>query len=111
MDWPVRDSPVNGAAAEKAWEEHPEPSHLRGITIFTCSESIPADRTLLGQLDTIDLHHGVYSADPPYSELQVVGVSLTAAIRSALEALGFTDFHNIEAGFLATQPSKNDLPL
>jgi len=39
-----------------------------------------------------DWHHGVYFADQPYSELQVLGVPLTEAIRSELEGLGFTDF-------------------
>ncbi|HJT05776.1 MAG TPA: hypothetical protein VJ747_02560 [Stellaceae bacterium] len=37
----------------------------------------------------IDLHHGPYSADTPYAELEIYGVAATPAIRSALAEIGF----------------------
>lgn len=85
--------------------ESPEPSHLKGITIFNSPEDASAERSLLGQLDTIDLHHGAYSADPPYSELEVIGVVLTEAIQTALEQTGFKEIHPTDSGFRAIQSS------
>jgi hypothetical protein len=99
----IVDSPANRAEVEKVWREYPEPSHLRGITLFTSVEGLSEERSLLGQLDTVDLHHGEYSADPPYSVLEVVGVMLTDAIQTALEQLGFTEIHPTESGFRAVQ--------
>jgi hypothetical protein len=61
----IVDSAANRAEVEKVWRECPEPNHLRGITLFTSAEGLSEERSLLGQLDTIDLHHGAYSADPP----------------------------------------------
>ena len=89
----IIDSPPNRAFVEKVWREYPEPSHLKGVTIFNSPEDASAERSLLGQLDTIDLHHGAYSADPPYSELEVIGVVLTEAIQTALEQTGFKPIH------------------
>jgi hypothetical protein len=99
----IVDSPSNRASVEKVWREYPEPSHLRGITIFTSPEGVSAERSLLGQLDTIDLHHGAYSADPPYSVLEVIGVVLTDAIQTALEQTGFKELHPTDSGFRAVQ--------
>jgi hypothetical protein len=101
----IIDSPTNRAFVEKAWREYPEPSHLKGITIFNSPEDASAERSLLGQLDTIDLHHGAYSADPPYSELEVIGVVLTEAIQTALEQTGFKELHPTDSGFRAVQSS------
>jgi hypothetical protein len=99
----IIDSPPNRAFVEKVWREYPEPSHLKGVTIFNSPEDASAERSLLGQLDTIDLHHGAYSADPPYSELEVIGVVLTEAIQTALEQTGFKEIHPTGAGFRAVQ--------
>ena len=99
----IIDSPTNRAFVEKVWREYPEPSHLKGITIFNSPEDASAERSLLGQLDTIDLHHGAYSADPPYSELEVIGVVLTEAIQIALEQTGFKEIHPTDSGFRAVQ--------
>jgi hypothetical protein len=99
----IVDSPSNRASVEKMWQEHPEPSHLKGITIFTSPEDISAERSLLGQLDMIDLHHGAYSADPPYSVLEVIGVVLTEATKTALEQTGFKEIYPTDSGFRAVK--------
>ena len=101
----IIDSPTNRAFVEKLWREYPEPSHLKGITIFNSPEDASAERSLLGQLDTIDLHHGAYSADPPYSELEVIGAVLTEAIQTALEQTGFKEIRPTDSGFRAVQSS------
>jgi hypothetical protein len=99
----IIESPTNRAFVEKVWREYPEPSHLKGITIFNSPEDASAERSLLDQLDTIDLHHGAYSSDPPYSELEVIGVVLTEAIQTALEQTGFKPIHPTKSGLRAVQ--------
>jgi hypothetical protein len=64
----VVDTPTNRSTAEKLWAERPDASHLEGVTIYNSSATSPED-ALLEELDTIDLHHGAYSADPRYLRL------------------------------------------
>jgi hypothetical protein len=106
----IVDSLVNRAAADKAWAATPQVSHLEGITIFTSPEGASPERSLIGQIDTIDLHHGIYSADPPYSVLDIIGVAITEEIRSALEQNGFTEIEPRDAGFRASQAFGPELP-
>ena len=54
-------------------------------------------------LSTIDLHHGFYSAKPPYSELEVIGASISEQITAALREYGFDTFSLTEGGFLVTR--------
>jgi hypothetical protein len=42
-------------------------SHLEGVTLFKASENRPAEQMLIDWMDPIDLRHGVYSADRPYT--------------------------------------------
>ena len=58
-----------------------------GITTFRGGSTPEA--SLIDALSMIDLHHGPYSADPPYAELEIYGVAATPAIRSALAEIGF----------------------
>ena len=107
----IVDSPANRAAAQKVWAAAPLANHLEGITIFKSPEDASPERSLMGQIDTIDLHHGIYSADPPYSVLDVIGVAITEQIKSALEQNGFTEIHPLEAGFRAYRSSPPHQPL
>lgn len=102
----IMESAANTAAVKKWRQENPQPSHTTGITVFTSPRSQSAERSLLDQIDAVDLHHGIHSADPPYSELEVFGVHMTEAIRSKLELVGFTDVRNTEVGFVAARPSR-----
>lgn len=95
---------MNRTAAEDLWERFPTRNHLDGVTTFKAAESDPPENVLLGNLDTIDLHHGSYSADPPYTVLMVVGASLTERLKTALTDLGFDSFHLTSDGFRAIRP-------
>lgn len=72
----IVDSPTNKPAAQQHWQRHPEPNHLTGVTTFTDIDSATSSELLLAEIDTIDLHHGTYSADPPYTILEVIGANL-----------------------------------
>ena len=46
------------------------------------------NRHSLPSSDTIDMHHGIYSADPPYTVICVIGAALTATVRAAVSPYG-----------------------
>ena len=100
----IVDSPVNRAVAENLWAQFPTRSHLEGVTTFKAAEPDSPEDMLIGNLGTIDLHHGFYSADPPYTVLEIVGTHLTARIEAALSDLGFDSFVATIDGFRAVRP-------
>jgi hypothetical protein len=87
---------VDGASRE---------SHLTGITTFKAQDSSPAEDLLLNEMETIDLHHGLYSADPPYTVLEVIGTSLSDRIKSQLSEYGFDEFPHWCFGIYGCSPS------
>jgi hypothetical protein len=99
----VVDTPTNRSAAEKLWAERPDASHLEGVTIYKSSATSPED-ALLEELDTIDLHHGAYSADPPYTILEAIGASATEKVKAELAHYGFNQIFPTSAGFRAIRP-------
>ena len=99
----IVDTPVNKPAAQQLWSQQPEPNHLTGVTTFKDMKTAPPEDLLLAQLDSIDLHHGSYSADPPYTVIEVIGAALTGRVKSELSEFGFSDFHPTQSGFVATR--------
>jgi hypothetical protein len=97
----IVDTAANRSVANRLWKERPGESHLTGITTFRGGRTAEAD--LVDELSIIDLHHGTYSADPPYSELEVYGAAETSDIRSALGKIGFEVTERTDTGFRATR--------
>ena len=93
------DTPVNPPVAHRLWKERTEDSHLTGITTFNDNESASRESVLVDKLDTIDLHHGPHSADPPYAQLEVFGARLCEEIRAELSRYGFNKFEDTPDGF------------
>ena len=104
----IVDTSTNRAAAETFWKAFPGRSHLDGVTLFASGDQASTEASLLAELDTIDLHHNEYSADPPYSRLEVIGTSLSEAIRAELSQYGFTEFFTTSEGFCAKRPTPQD---
>lgn len=101
-------STVNQPVIHELLTERQGQSHLDGITSFCGGpDSMPPEDCLLALVDTIDLHHGEYSHDPPYSVLHVIGVKWSEHIRSELEAFGFILLDLTLDGFVA---KRDDLP-
>lgn len=100
----IVDTPPNRAAAQRLWAQHTSDSHLDGVTTFKTREEASAEEMLLGKLDTIDLHHGTYSAQPPYTVVEVIGAAITERVKAAMSAFGFTDFQTTALGFRAVRP-------
>jgi hypothetical protein len=100
----IVDSPANGEFTRQLWAESPKSGHLDGLTLFKASENRPPEQMLIDWMDTIDLHHGVYSANPPYTIIRVVGSKLTPEGRQVLGTFGFDSFTLTDDGFRATRP-------
>jgi len=100
----IVDTPTNEPVAQRLWNDLPKGDHLTGITTFDALEGYSPERVFLGVLDVVDLHHGPYSADPPYTVIDVVGTSLTDAIVTELKEYGFDSFEPLTNGFRATRP-------
>ena len=75
--------------------------------LFVVSVALTAcahNTDLIARLNDIDLHHGVYSATPPYTILEVVGTQLSERLKSEMKEYGFNDFRQTRDGFIATRP-------
>src|ERR1700733_8626685 len=77
----VIDSETNLASAQEIWAAFPDRDHLDGVTVFQAKGDQPPTQILIDQMDTIDMHHGVYSADPAYTVVRVIGTELVPEIR------------------------------
>jgi hypothetical protein len=100
----IVDSPDNMPVVRRLWQSRPDESYLNGITSFVDSKSSSPEGLFLKELYMIDLHHGIHSADPPYTVLEVIGVDVTPKIREELATYGFDEFQNNIRGFVATRP-------
>ena len=100
----IVDTPTNKPVVDHFWKERPGEDHLRGITTFNDVASLSPEDSLLSHLDTIELHHGVYSADPPYTALEVFGAQLTDNAKNVLSEYGFDKFQITSTGFITSRP-------
>jgi hypothetical protein len=98
----IVDTPINSPVAHCLWKERKH-NDLMGITIFQADSFISPEAILIGELDTIDLHHGSFSADPPYVQLEVYGTHLCNEIRTELFRYGFNEFDSTLEGFRASR--------
>ncbi len=99
----IIDTPHNQAIAKKYWQTHPLHKRETGVTTFKFSDSQTTEELCLSMLDTVDLHHGEYSSNPPNSILEIVGLPRSKEIQAALEELGFKVFEPTPDGFRASR--------
>jgi hypothetical protein len=104
----ILDTPINRDVAQRLWKDRPQESHLTGITTFEDSGYSSGEDLLVPKLDTIDLHHGSHSANPPYTVLEVLGTPLNDRIKAELSQYGFDEFHSNSVGFCAIRPVRPD---
>lgn len=100
--WAI-DSQTNREIAQIIWEESPTRDEMDGITIFKALSDGTPEEILINELGTIDLHHGPYSTDSPYTVIRVIGTFPTERIEEALSEYGFDSFHVADDGFHATR--------
>lgn len=104
----IVDTPANRGVAQEIWDAEPNRSHLQGVTTFKFPEDGSSEDILVNELNTIDLHHGKYSASPPYSVLDVIGTAMTPRLRTELGQFGFNEFQETPHGFRAVRPIPPD---
>ena len=97
----VIDSEENHSVIQTLWNERKGSSHLDGITSFKYDSKGNPEDWFVNELATIDLHHGEFSHDPPYTVLKVIGATLSKKIEEALEEYGFTKCKRTTEGFIA----------
>jgi hypothetical protein len=103
----IVDATLNRAAARKVWAMHPKGSHL-GVTTFKIGDDWLPEDALINELNTIDLHHGSYSAEHPYTVLEVIGAVVSERIKAELSLFGFIEFQATAEGFRAVRPLPSD---
>jgi hypothetical protein len=101
----VVDSPTNEAVARSISREHPERTHLDGITTYRFDSSGNPEDWCRNIIGTVDLHHGRRSHDPPYSAIEVYGTDPTDMLREAFAAVGLTICAPFEGGFRVSAPA------
>ena len=95
------ESPANREAAASYRAAHGPSTVENSVTTFKAADDDSGSESCLKMLETIDLHHGVYSADTPYAVLEIVGAPLGRSVQGAIEALGFSRFESTVNGFRA----------
>jgi hypothetical protein len=104
----IVDTPANRTVAQQIWAANPSRSHLEGVTTFKVEESSSSEDIVINELNSIDLHHGIYSANPPYTVLDVIGTAITARLKAELSHFGFDNFQETDQGFRAVRPIPTD---
>jgi hypothetical protein len=102
----IIDTPTNRTVAQKIWAADVNRSYLDGVTTFKAESESSLEDALISELGTIDLHHGVYSANPPYTVIEVIGASITDKLKGKISQFGFDQFEATPQGFRATRPAK-----
>jgi hypothetical protein len=97
----IIDSEENHSVIQTLWNERKGSSHLDGITSFKYDSKGNPEDWFVNELATIDLHHGEFSHDPPYSVLEVIGVAWSDKIEKALRGYGFIKYEQTTKGFTA----------
>ncbi len=105
----IADTEVNRPAYEAVGRERNPESYLVGLSSFKVELTARPEDWLISELADIDLHHGEYSHDPPWSRINVIGAKWTERIQKELGRFGFTAHLVTREGFEATKGSANNV--
>jgi len=97
----IVDSEINDLAYNAVGKERKPNSHLEGLSSFKVDKDGSPEDWLISEINTIDLHHGEMSHDPPWSMINVIGVKWSQRIEEELERFGFYRHDNTTDGFTA----------
>jgi len=91
----ILDSDANTAAANAWWDQHPDSEHM--VTTFKKFSDFA------GLMNDIELHHGKYSQEISFRDLETFGLAITEDIQRVLFQYGFSCTSNTSNGFIATR--------
>ena len=92
---------VNRFAYESVGKERNPESYLVGLSSFKGDPTASPETWLISELETIELHHGEMSHDPPWSVINVIGTRWTERIQEELARFGFEEHEDTAEGFVA----------
>lgn len=72
-----------------------------GVTSFEAFSGESREETCIRILETVDDHHGEWSHDPPWSEIEIIGVGFTPRLQAAFVEFGAESFTSTGSGFIA----------
>jgi hypothetical protein len=98
----VANTPFNRSLADHQRRERPHRTPADGVTVFNVVLAHSPEDWCAHVLPKVELHHGCYSHNPPYSVVEVFGVPLTERLRAAFAEFEFTHFQEQTDGFTAT---------
>ncbi|WP_147444930.1 hypothetical protein [Corallococcus sp. CA053C] len=81
-----------------------------GVTSFAAGEGESREETCARIAWDVDEHHNESAHDPPWSEIEVFGVKLTAALRDVFEQLGATACIPTQDGFICRRRPSDSVP-
>ena len=100
---PVRviDTPENQKAVQTCRSEMHNTFQPDTLTTFRSTAISPED-CVIGILDTVDLHHGMYSADTAYASLAIIGARPSTSVKEVLALYKLTKIAFTSTGFVAS---------
>jgi len=99
----IIESSRNNPIVKRLRQERAEKTYLQGITTFKEKPKLTPEEQAISMLEQVDLHHGEFSADEPYSVLEVIGSGVGDEIRHELQEYGFAISEITAEGFVATR--------
>lgn len=91
----VVESRENTPIIQSVWK-----SGAVGVTSFAAFEGESHEAMCARIAGDVNEHHGAFSHDPPWSEIEVFGAKLTSTLRHVFEELGATACTPTQEGFV-----------
>ncbi|HYF13518.1 MAG TPA: hypothetical protein VD971_00450 [Phycisphaerales bacterium] len=100
--WTIQ-SPTNQPVIDLIWQEPGEYSLECGVTSFP-REDEPLRELFADVVADVELHHGVWAHDPPWTVLHSYGIGVTDHVRETLAEYGVDQIEERPDHFVATRP-------
>jgi hypothetical protein len=104
IGWPawIIESSTNYPIVKELWQKNDlYRNHLTGLTCFQKNGYDSYEDLLLSMIESIEDHHGIYSHNPEYTILEIIGLGLSDQIQDRLRDYGFYRFELTDQGFVA----------
>ncbi len=99
----IVDSGINRPVIRSLWQERRGMYSIEGVTSFSFDPDAQPEDWLITELPVIDMHHGEFAHDPPWSILNIVGVRWSERIQQELSGFGFDRWEVTSEGFVTTR--------
>jgi hypothetical protein len=100
----VMETPGNRGAIERVAAESAVYSFERGVTSFGSKPGETSASRFCSVLADVDVHHGWYSHDPPWTIVHCFGVDLSDSIQATLAAYGVDQVREEDGQLIAVRP-------